>query len=275
MKYYTWEKSHLFRTVLVLCFSILIVSCGEEEPPDGSDESAFVLENGWVQYETSSGMTVDAYYNHPVSETTVPAVIYNHGKYVEENGYDGAVAYGYDITDFSDALANSGYAGIAPLRLRPPRPTADDGRFDATIQTLQDQTDIDDGNIFMYGFSRGGLLTLQYTVNDDSDLKGVILVSPSPGSDTDGGSNEFADELENLNDLSVPFLVLLGESEPNPTITHNCTTFVNQMESLGKDISFYTFTGTTEDPADHSWFYLVRSDYWTKIDSFVLANSNQ
>lgn len=263
------------RTIILSVAAFFIFNCEEDalvnDKPTESTEPE-PLTNGWVTYNTSSGSTVNAYYNHPSAGTKKPAVIYNHGKYVEENGYDGAVSAGYDIVEFADSLANSGYAGIAPLRAT--GSSYDDGLLAATINVLKDQSDIDDSKIFMYGFSRGGLLTHLYAVNDDSELKGVILVSPSPGKNVGSSSDEFAESFDDLNNISVPYLVLIGDEETNPTITSNVTQLVSQMSSLGKSLSYYLMTGDSDDAtADHDWFYKVRTVYWSKIDSFLTANT--
>jgi pimeloyl-ACP methyl ester carboxylesterase len=250
-------------------------SCGKEESADGdtaSDGTSEQLSNGWVTIQRSSGTSDSAYYNHPTPGTAKPAVIYNHGKFIEQNGFSGGVSAGYDITDFADAIANSGFAGIAPVRAS--GSTFDDGMFDAVISALKAQDDIDGSQIFMYGFSRGGLLSHQFAVNDDSQLKGVILNSPSPGRDVGSSSNEFAETLDDLQAIDVPYLVLIGDEEDNPTITSNVNQLVTNLNALNKSLAIYRLTGDSDDPtADHDWFYVIRTAYWTKIDSFLSANS--
>jgi dienelactone hydrolase len=263
------------RSIFFLISFVVLTHCGKEESSSDTvpTESYEQLTNGWVTYQTSSGVSVSAYYNHPSSGTQKPAVIYNHGKYIELNGYDGGVSAGYDITDFADALANSEFAGITPLRAS--GSTYDDGLLDATIDILKAQDDIDGDQIFMYGFSRGGLLTHQFTVNDDSELKGLILCSPSPGKDVGTSSDEFAETLDDLSSISIPYLVMIGDEEDNPTITSNVNQLVTNLNALNISVAFYEMTGDTDDQtADHDWFYVIRTAFWSKIDSFVTANTS-
>lgn len=77
--------------------------------------------NGWcgveeIEYTTPNGKSARALYLHPGGDTPRPAVIFNHGVVVENDGYENAVNRGYDLESYMEAIACAGYACIAPIR---------------------------------------------------------------------------------------------------------------------------------------------------------------
>ena len=130
---------------------------------------------------TAAGLEIEALYRHPGGDRR-PAVIYNHGKEVELKGYAAAAASGYDVADFVDQLARDGYVALAPLR--PSKVTRFSDWREMIVQGiafLKAQPGVDPNRIYMIGFSKGGLLSLQVAIEEDRDLAGLILMSPSPG----------------------------------------------------------------------------------------------
>jgi dienelactone hydrolase len=214
-------------------------------------------------------LTVQALYRDPRQGSGVagPAVIYNHGKAIEDaGGWEQAVAGGYDLSDFVDALAEAGYVALAPVR---PAMVAAFGDWRAMIEGgiayLEAQPTVEPGRVFMMGFSKGGLLSFQVAALDDSKLGGLMLMSPAPGA----GENGWAawQTAENLGGITVPVLVTLGELERPMEIGTNVLAFVEAMRALGKEVESHTdYAG-----ADHAWFRQVRDEYWRDVLAWLAA----
>ncbi len=248
---------------IVFFICLFIISCEDKKSDNDTEVEVSYLDNGWLQYETSLGVTVDAYYNHPNQGTKVSGIIYHHGKKVEDVGYDSAKALGYNVIDFPEALAANGFAGLAPLRQ--PISSHDDGLFDGALDLLLSSDDVDEDKAALIGFSRGGLLSLHYVLDNPNAVDVVVLMSPSPG----GGNLTFDDALEKLDNLAIPLLVTVGEKDNDPIIPQ-VQTLINKLTELNK--TFVAITGITDgsdDGGTHEWFYQVRDDYWPDIISFL------
>jgi dienelactone hydrolase len=225
-----------------------------EEPEAAAEDTGLTR----VRY-TAAGAEVEAFYRHPGGDLH-PGVIYNHGREVEMLGYEGAAAEGYDVADFVNALADAGYAAIAPIR------PAVDPEYDTLremivggIDYLLDRPNVDPERIFMIGFSKGGLLSFQAAVESDDALAGLVLMSPSPGSPQDGW--DVWATTSNFQRIDVPVFATVGGAETGD-IPHNVRAFVDAMQDLGKETAFREFD---EPGAIHAWFHQVRDEYWLDI----------
>ncbi|MBI4399259.1 dienelactone hydrolase family protein [Candidatus Micrarchaeota archaeon] len=214
----------------------------------------------WVTLETADG-TIRALYFHPHPGKRLPAVIYNHGVFVEQYGYEQAAAQGYDVKDFVQALGDGGYAALAPIR-----PESNDlSSVDSAFDFLKDQKDVDGEKIIMIGFSKGGVFTLKKAIENPPGLKGIVLLAPAIAGD------EIATELfSGLNNVTVPVYVGLGKNEPNKAIVENVNKLIPQLKNLGKDVRY-----KTDYPGDHKWFYEVRPEYWDDVRSFIAEMFNE
>ncbi|VAX19067.1 hypothetical protein MNBD_NITROSPINAE04-1628 [hydrothermal vent metagenome] len=219
----------------------------------------------WVQYQTGSGSSVKALYKGPGSASRTsaqagvlyPAIIYNHGKAVEKKGYEGAANSGYDIKDFVEAIAQAGYAGLAPIRWE--GSNFDDGIEGGAIQYLKGRGDIDPARIYMIGFSRGGFMTVMSAITYSGDLKAIALMAPGfVGKDV-------WDAVEpDLDKTTAPVYVALGADEPDANISKYTTQLVSDLTALGKEVE-----SKLDYPGDHNWFKEVRSEYWNNIIDFI------
>jgi hypothetical protein len=246
---------------------LLIVSCEDEKTEKDTEVVGTYLENGWLQYEASSSVTVDAYYNHPNVGTKVSGAIYHHGMRVETEGYSGAQALGYDIVDFSDALAANGFVGLSPIRMQ--NSSHDDGLYEGAIDLLKEQDDIKADKLALIGFSRGGLLSLHYVLDNPNAVAAVVLMSPSTGGD---GDITFQDALDKLNQLAIPLMVTVGAND-NTSIKSQVNQLINKLENLGKTYVAKTdYTDGNTDGGTHEWFYQVRDEYWPDIISFLTTH---
>ena len=254
----------VMKKFILFFICLIIISCEDKNTQVDKEVEVTILENGWLQYETASGITVDAYYNHTNPGTQFSGVIYHHGMKVEILGYEGAQAIGYDIVDFSDALAANGYVGLAPVRLE--NSSHEDGLYDGAIDLLKRQDDINSEKLAMIGFSRGGLLSLHYVLDNPTTVAAVVLMSPSTGG---AGDITFQDALDKLDQLAIPLMVTVGENDNTP-IKSQVDSLISKLESLGKTYEAKTdYSGGNNEGGDHSWFYQVRDEYCPDIISFL------
>jgi dienelactone hydrolase len=233
--------------------TVLVSACGgggsQPEPPKALEDVTI----------SAGAIDVAAFYREPDGAGPSPAVLYDHGAIVESLGADGAAAQGYDVRDFVDAIALAGFVGLAPVR---PEASFEDLRsiIRASIAWLGEKPAVDPDRIFVIGFSKGGLLSLQVAVEDDSALGGLVLMSAAAGAQSPDGWSDWA-TTENLSALDVPVLATAGALEADTEIGVGMQTFVDDMTALGKDVeSHLDYAG-----ADHHWFYEVRDEYWPDV----------
>ncbi len=152
---------------------VLMASCGKGSP-DGSSSGGgsgnVVGDAGegvsWVEFTVDNGSAIQALYKEPgqAARSSVknggrlPAIIYNHGSYVEDHGYDQSVSDGYDVKDFANAIADAGYVALAPVR--PADSSFGDGIIPGAINYLKSPDGVDSGKIYMIGHSKGGAQTI-------------------------------------------------------------------------------------------------------------------
>ncbi len=143
----------------------------------------------------------------PEGKGPFPAVVYNHGRIVDTEGYDGASERGYDLDEFCRALAKDGFLALAPIR--------DSGTWDIpghreevsrAVDYVKTLPDVDPFRVALMGFSRGGLLTLLVGV-ERRDLKALLILAPAPG------RGRFAEAVLRVASLNSPVLLLVEEGD--------------------------------------------------------------
>lgn len=243
-------------SAITTTLAALLLGCGgapaDSEPtPEGSD---------WITLSTASGADFPAYVRVPEgADGSVRAVVYNHGKQVEQSGIGGATDAGYDVTDFGDAFFEAGYAVIVPVRASGSQ--ADDGIFDAALDHLVGHAQVAGQSVSMVGFSRGGLLSLEWAVAHPKRLVKLVLLAPAPGVGT-----QLTDTFDDLAPLTAPVFAAHGEDEPNPAIVSGVAGLVAALQDLGKTEQHTIYPG-----ADHEWFWTVRPDYLDDVLAFLQA----
>lgn len=210
----------------------------------------------WVEIQDpKSGRVTPALFCHPSPGTKLPAVIYNHGKIIENVGYQRGLQKGYDVGEFIRALADSGYVAIAPIR------PANTDFFFAPINRgvmsyLKQRVDVDFNRVGIIGFSKGGYMALE-AASKMAELKAVVAMSPARPQAPLG-----KDELAKI---QASILVTLGKKELNDEIGQTTLhSVVETLRMLGKNVEF-----KCDYNGDHQWFYRVRSEYWPDIIVFL------
>ncbi|MFQ5542099.1 MAG: dienelactone hydrolase family protein, partial [Candidatus Binatia bacterium] len=139
----------------------------------------------------------------PEGKGPFPAVVYNHGRIVDVEGYDGARERGYDLDEICRALAIDGFLALTPIR--------DSGRgnipghkkeVSQAVDYVKSLPDVDPTRVALMGFSRGGLLALMVGV-ERKDLKALLILAPAPG------RGRFAQAVQRVASLNSPVLLLV------------------------------------------------------------------
>lgn len=169
---------------------------------------------------------------------------------------------GYDVAAFVNALADAGYVAVAPIR---PNEVSRFSEWQLIAQSgleyLATQRGVDPSRRHVIGYSKGGLLTLQNVVGDDSKLASVVLMSAAPGQG-EWGWAPYA-TVDKLQAIDVPVLATLGEAETGD-IPANAQKLVNDLQALGKPAELKIFDDPHQ-PATHQWFHEIRPEYWPDI----------
>jgi dienelactone hydrolase len=230
--------------------------------PDLQDSAPMTSE--WLTLETELG-GIDALFRHPAPSELRGAVIYNHGAIVESLGYEATAAEGYDVDDFVAAIADAGYAALAPMRGSAYQ--LGDGVVGAAVDYLRSRDDVDGDRIFLIGFSKGGLVTFYHAAPLDN-LAGVVLMSPAIGtgswsseSDMDSYLNGLGIDLEAI-DARVMFT--LGDADPSSIRTNVRDYLVPRLASLDVDVDL-----PDDYPGDHRSFWVVRDEHWPDVVAFL------
>lgn len=210
----------------------------------------------WIEIQDPrSGRITPALFYHPKPGTKLPAVIYNHGKIIENIGYQAARQKGYDVAEFVRALADNRYVAIAPIR-----PADTDFFFvpinRAVMSYLKQRSDIDFSHIGIIGFSKGGYMALE-AASKMPELKAVVAMSPA--------RPQAPLSKEELAEIQSPVFVMLGKQELNEEIGQTTLhSVVEVLRVLGKNIEF-----KCDYNGGHQWFYKVRPEYWPDIIGFL------
>jgi dienelactone hydrolase len=208
----------------------------------------------WTTISTPAG-TVDLLYRHPTEGKNTAAVLYNHGKIVEDEGYEAAKVDGYDVADFVNKFADAGFAAFAPIRTS----TTSSVAVEAAMNYVKGRDDVLTDEIFLMGFSLGGVLSIQYAEAYPADVQGLILLAPAIS-----GENIKNTLFGGMTKLSMPVFVGLGSKEPNPNIAKYVPQFVDELEKTAPLVqSKIDYNG------DHAWFYEVRDEFWLDVLDFV------
>ncbi|MEE8075510.1 MAG: dienelactone hydrolase family protein [Candidatus Binatia bacterium] len=193
----------------------------------------------------------------PEGKGPFPAVVYNHGRIVDMEGYDGASKRGYDLDEFCRALAKDGFLALAPIR--------DSGRgnipghkkeISRAVDYVKTLPDVDPTRVALMGFSRGGLLTLMVGV-ERNDLKALLILAPAPG------RGRFAEAVQRVASLNSPVLLLV-EAGDRSLILEDFEMLERALRANGKECRAIRY----DRGGGHRLFWNV-GYYWKDVSSFL------
>jgi len=231
--------------------------------------AANAAELEWVEFTVPGGAKVKALFARPDETGPFPAVMYNHGTKVREDGYQISAGDGYDVKDFVRALSGRGFAALAPIRDHlseldyseaiPPGIEA----VSAAYTYLRARPEIDKERIGMVGFSEGGLVTTWVAQRLDS-LKAVVLLSPASMRDARRYNLKTATARNNLEKITAPVFLTMGRNDHGSIKKNVNRRLIPNMESLGKDFRY-----KTDYLGDHRWFWKPRAAYFNDVLDFL------
>ncbi len=204
-----------------------------------------------VQFKDKNGKNVDALLLHPKPGQTLPGVIYNHGGYIEEYGYE-ASKNEYNLDDFAYAIADAGYVAFVPIR--PQGAKVSDGIAAGALSYVAGLVGVDPQNIHMISFSKGGSHAI--AAAPPKNVRSLMMMSPfmSP--------NAYAKV--DLSTVAFPIFLTLGTEDLAGVMSTCKQSFMPQLQALNKDLTF------KEYPGDHASFRKVRlQDQWPDVINFI------
>ncbi|MFQ5903870.1 MAG: dienelactone hydrolase family protein [Candidatus Binatia bacterium] len=240
---------HILKTIsphlsnLIIIFLILIVlTCGRAAST--------------VSYR-SGGVQGQALLCRPKGKGPFPAVVYNHGRIVDRQGYQGASARGYDLDGICQALAEDGFLAFAPIRQSGPRNIPRHKQeVSRAVDYVMNRPDVDGSRVALMGFSRGGLLTLMVGI-ERRDLKALLILAPAPG------RGHFAEAVRRVPSLNTPVLLMV-EAGDDPWILENFHTLKRALQEHEKEARTIRYKGG----GGHRLFWQV-DYYWKDVRAFL------
>ncbi len=158
----------------------------------------------WHHGETEGS----AYICVPEGEPPFPAVVLNHGIYIDQRGLGAAKQRGYDPEALCETFATGGYLAFLPIRRSGASPLKAHFReVMAALGAVRARPDVDGKRVTMAGHSRGGLLSLVAAIRG-SPVHSYMLFAPAPG-----GRGIFAKLLGAVDRIDAPLLVMLERSD--------------------------------------------------------------
>lgn len=237
---------------------------------------------GWVELKTSQGETIKALFARPEGTGKRPAVIFNHGTGVRQEGYAGAAAKGNDTKDYVRAIVDAGYIALAPIRpfhkttarygrRGPEGPVADwenvvEGGVRAVSAArawLAGRPDVDADKIAVIGFSEGGNVTL-WALLEGERFAAAVLMSPATLGSVPRYTLRSAAYDSRLGNLQAPLLITVGESD-YPSIKKVVGRALSgRLNRAGVSLRY-----KNHYPGGHTWFHQVRTDHWKDVVDFL------
>lgn len=222
----------------------------------------------WVDMQTPSG-SARAYLALPQGPGPFPGVVYNHGTLVRKDGHQKAAGRGYDVTAFAEALAQAGFAALAPVRSHLANAgygaavEKGTGVAHAALDFLKKRQPVDPARLGLMGFSEGGLISL-WTAAERKDLAALVLMSPATLHEAGDRQLKAAARRNVLSGVTAPVMVTLGTKDNKSILKVVGNRLVPNLQALGKEV-------TVKDtyPADHKWFWRPRPAYFKDILEFL------
>ncbi|MBC8412932.1 MAG: dienelactone hydrolase family protein [Nitrospira sp.] len=193
----------------------------------------------------------------PSGQGPYPAVVYNHGKAVDVQGYEASEAGGYKLMEICEALAADGFMTFVPIRQsggNDPGPYMEE--INRAIDFVKLLPDVDASRLALMGFSRGGMLTLMTGVRRD-DLSALIILAPAPG------RGYFERAVREVYKINVPVLLMVEASDGQWVL--------DDFQLLSSALDTYEKKSTAikyDRGGGHRLFWEV-GYYWDDLRSFL------
>jgi dienelactone hydrolase len=201
----------------------------------------------------------NAYICVPKGEPPFPAVLLNHGIFIDQNGLGAAKKKGYKPKALCETLATDGYLAFLPIRRSGSSPQKAHFReVMSALAALRARPDVDRSRVTMAGHSRGGMLTLWAAVRG-APVRSFMLFAPAPGA-----RGILTKLLGAIDRVHAPLLVLFERSDKFSEIRETVDRLEEALEasSVPHKIIRYDRGG------GHNLF-LAPGYYWSDMLSFL------
>lgn len=265
------------RNVLLNGFAVALAVCA------GSPSARADLQ--WISLTTAQGETVQALFGRPDQGSgPFPAVIYNHGTEVRQNGYDEA-GNGTDVKGFVQALNSQGYVALAPIRRfesgtafmnrsqavgTPEQWTAAiDGGLRTTAAArayLAGQREVEPRAIGVLGFSEGGNIAL-WALIGGMEFKAAVLLAPAAIPQSPRYRIREALNEEALGRIAAPIYLAVATDDIPAVRNAARNQLIPILSKLNRGFAY-----RDDYPGQHNSFWKVRSDFWTDVSAFLRAH---
>jgi len=155
------------------------------------------------------GWNPDALLCRPEGKGPFPAIVHNHGVGVDIQGYEKAVARGYNLPAICKELAAGGFVTFIPIRRGGPGPLTVASHKAQVIQAInhvKSLPDVDPSRVAVSGNSRGALLTLMAGIEEKGVKALVVMALAAVGTN-------LAATLPRIPVLEAPVLLLIEKSD--------------------------------------------------------------
>ena len=192
-----------------------------------------------------------------------PVVVFNHGSIVDGWGWPGASGRGYRLDRVCEALAREGMVVFAPIREAEPR-----GRGFQTYEPVYRDIvasavdhakrlpGVDPNRIALAGFSMGGLVSFQVSMDRD-DLRAVALLAPA------AGWGVLQESLPRARRVTAPVLILVEAGDVR-AIRHGVDTLERALGEGGRTVKVVRY----DRGGGHELFYDL-GYWWDDLRGFL------
>ena len=195
--------------------------------------------------------------SRPKGKGPFPAVVYNHGKIIDKEGYQGAMELGYNLDGILQALAEEGFLAFAPIRKSGLRDMPlHNEEVSRAVDYVKTRADVDPSQVVLMGFSRGGLLTL-IVGTERNDLKALLIMAPAPG------QGHFAEAVQRVSSLNAPVLLLV-EAGDDPPILEDFEMLERALHEHEKEVKAIRY----DRGGGHQLFWDV-GYWWEDVRAFL------
>ena len=195
-----------------------------------------------------------SYVCRPAGAGPFPAVLYNHGGL--------GTVVGGDMLGTCRALAEAGYLARSEKRPETRHLTGHLDQVLAALSQLRSHADADPNRVGLIGFSRGGLLTLQATIEQPQSMHAVVLMAPAHG------KNVMEQTLQHVSSIVAPVRVFVSENDlyqaNHVQIAHDVE---DALSAAGKEVVLTIYPPYEDD--GHELFFVVQEPYWNDLMAFL------
>jgi dienelactone hydrolase len=182
------------------------------------------------------GWNPDALLCRPEGNGPFPAIVHNHGVGVDINGYEKAVARGYDLPAICKELAAGGFVTFIPIRRGGPGPltvVSHKAQVIQAIKHVKSLPDVNPSRVAVSGNSRGALLTLMAGIEENGLKALVVMALAAVGS-------KLSETLPKVSSIDAPVLLLIekGDTAEHQQIFNDLDRLLRERKKEVKSIRY-------------------------------------